>query len=247
MIPARKGPLFAAWFAGVSRRRLFGAFSSVRVRGLDAVVRAAGEGPVLVVSNHTSWWDPLVVIWLTTSVMKVDPFAMMDARNLRRLPFFAKVGAFGVDLEDAADGARAIRYAAKLLDRPGRLVWVFAQGREVPVTVRPLAFRGGSAQIARVAHRATVVPAAMRYEHGGRPEPSLFVSFGPPLAHPRERDLEALRSAQEQAVERELERIDRALVAGDDEFDSLFERGTSWLGTAAERALAWLTRPRLPG
>lgn len=246
MIPARKSPLFARWFAGDAERRLRRAFGSLRVRGLERMRALAAEGPVLVVSNHTAWWDPLVVLVLTTRVLRVDAFAMMDAKNLRRLPFFGLVGAFGVDLDEPADGARVIRYAAKLLDRPGRVVWIFAQGREVPVTARPLGFRGGTAEIARVARRAVVVPAAVRYEHGARPEPDVFVSFGAPLARPTSRDADEARGAQERAVTEELDALDAALLAGDvADWAPLYEARPSWLSRLLQAALAWLTRPRL--
>ena len=85
---------------------------------------------MLVVSNHTAWWDPLVAILLSHRILNTDGFALMDAKNLRRLPCFGRVGAFGVDLDDQRDGARAIRYAAKLLIAKElsrrRLVWIFA-------------------------------------------------------------------------------------------------------------------------
>lgn len=223
------------------------AFGSLRVRGLEPVRALMREGPVLIVSNHTAWWDPLLVLVLTTRVLGVDAFAMMDAKNLRRLPFFGLVGAFGVDLDVPADGARAIRYAAKLLDGPGRVVWIFAQGRERPVTERPLGFRGGTAEIARVARRAVVVPVALRYEHGARPEPDAYVSFGAPLARTRatSRDAEASRLAQEAAVTEELDALDAALRAGDlAAWVPVFEARPSRLMGLLQAALAWLTRPR---
>ena len=246
MIPARKSRLFTWWFAGDAERRLRRAFGSVRVRGLEPARALMRDGPVLIVSNHTAWWDPLLVLVLTTRVLGVDAFAMMDANNLRRLPFFGLVGAFGVDLDVPADGARAIRYAAKLLDRPGRVVWVFAQGRERPVTARPLGFRGGTAEIARVARRAVVVPVALRYEHGARPAPDAYVSFGAPLEPAPSRDVEAGRAAQETSVTAELDALDAALRRGELEaWAPVFEARPSRLLALLEASLAWLTRPRV--
>lgn len=243
MIPARKGRLFAAWFARDAERRIARSFDAVRVRGLSELEGAVAHGPVLVVSNHTSWWDALVVLMLTQRVIRSDSYAMMDASNLVKLPFFAKVGAFGVDLADPADGARAIRYAAKLLSAPGRLVWIFSQGRERPITARPLGFAAGSAQVARVASRAQVVPLALRYEMGEAERPSLYVSIGAPL--PRVSDVEEARAAQEAAVTRELDRIDEALVSGDSRaFHVLVQRTPSRLFSVAQALLAWWARPR---
>ena len=246
MIEARKSDWFCWWFSRNAEGRIRRAFDQVRVRGLEALRAELARGPVLAVSNHTAWWDPLVSLVLSHRVLGADAFAMMDAANLRRLPFFAKVGAFGVALEDPADGARAIRYASKRLDRPGRLVWVFAQGREVPVTARPLRFEAGGALIARVARGAVVVPIGIRYEHGEAPEPSLWLSIGSPLSRaPGDRPplSEACR-AQENAVAGELERIERALVEGaNEDFAVLFRKRERPWGKAAETLLAWMTRP----
>ena len=240
MIPARKNRLFRAWFAGHARTRIERSFGCVRVDGIEHARTALDAGPVLLVSNHTSWWDPLVVLFLTEHVLRCDGHALMDATNLRRLPFFALVGAFGVDRSSAADGAAAIRYATRLLDAPRRMVWVFAQGRERPVTERPLDFHGGSAVMAKVAGCATV-PAGLRYEHRGEALPELILCFGAPLPPPRT-SAEG-RRAQESAVVACLDRIEVALCDGSvDAWPELHRSRHGIIEAWSERALAWLTR-----
>ncbi len=243
MIPARKQRLFNAWFAGNARDRIHKTFGAVRVHGLDAARALAREGPLLAVSNHTSWWDPLLVLHLTHHLLEVDGHALMDAKNLQILPFFALVGAFGVDLDRPADGAAAMRYAARLLDRPGRLVWIFPQGRERPITERPLGFRAGSAEIARVARKATTIPVGIRYEFAAEERPFLYVSIGAPVA--AEKDPAEGRAAQEAAVERELDRIERA-VRGEEGlgFEEIFSAREPALGKLLTRLLARITAPR---
>lgn len=243
MIEPRKSRLFNAWFASHARARIRRTFGRVLVRGLEETRRRAADAPLLVVSNHTSWWDPLVILHASTHLLGTDGHALMDAKNLRRLPFFALVGAFGVDLDRPSDGAAAIRRAARLLDRPGRLVWIFPQGAERPIHERPLGFREGAAQVARVARRAVTIPAALRYEVAGDERPHLYLSFGPAL--PYERDAARARQMQEEAVSAELAAIEAAIEgrAAGAPFTPVFERGPSWLGRLAERWLAWMTRP----
>jgi len=245
VIPAAKSRAFSAWFAWDCERRIRRTFGRVYVQGLEVLARELSRRPVLVVSNHTSWWDPLVVLMLTARVLDADAFALMDAANLRQLPFFRKVGAFGVDRDDPRDGARAVRHAAWLLDRPGRLVWIFPQGRERPVTARPLGFLPGSAAVARLAPGASVVPIALRYELAGEPKPQLFVSCGAPLIEGGSRV--SLAAAQERAVGRELDRIDAAL-AGDDlrAFDLLHQRAGGPADGLATALLVRWTRLSLP-
>jgi 1-acyl-sn-glycerol-3-phosphate acyltransferase len=117
MIPADKSPAFHAWFSRHVRGRAQRSFGELRVEGLQPARALLAAVPAVVVGNHTSWWDPLVAL-LLAGVLGADGFALMDARNLERQPFFAKLGGFGVDLQQPPT-ARP-RYAAKLLDRPGR-------------------------------------------------------------------------------------------------------------------------------
>lgn len=240
MIPARKTRLFDAWFSGHAKRRIEAYFDSVHVHGLAEARRLVEAGPVLVVANHTSWWDPLVAIFLSRFVLGTDGYALMDAKNLRRLPFFAKVGGFGVDLDRADDGAAAIRYAARLLDRPRRVVFVFPQGRERPFTQRPLGFRAGSAEIARVA-KAPTLPLALRYEHGDGEKPRLVLAFGEPIAPLR--DVASGRALHEQGVVAALDRVDAALV-GDAlaSFEVVASARPRRFAAFAERVLAFVTR-----
>ncbi|HEU4405854.1 MAG TPA: lysophospholipid acyltransferase family protein [Polyangiaceae bacterium] len=244
MIEADKWAPFEAWFLGRVRARLRAGFTSLKVRGAEHVREAAGRGPQLWVGNHTSWWDPLIIFYLSRGFFDLDGHAMMDASNLRKLPFFSRIGAFGVDLGDPADGARALRYAARLLrgGGPRRMVAVFPQGSERPVTERPLGFRPGSAELARLAPAAGVLPFALRYEMQAEEKPNAYVAFGAPLGP--ERSVAAARAAQEAAVARLLDELDGALCAGElSGYTPLFVSRPA-LAPLATEALAWAFRPR---
>lgn len=221
-------------------------FHSVRVHGLETLAHVLEAGPCIVVSNHTSWWDPMLAIVVANRMLEgCDGYALMDARNLRRLPFLGRLGGFGFESGDAGDGALALRYAARLLRRPRVLVWIFPQGRERPVDERPLAFQRGAAALARLA-RVPVVPAALRYQFGEAERPTCYASFGPSLTLGRAMDGEQSRLAQEHAVETELARIAREVGAGPSSgtFASAIDGRRDWLSAWAERALARLSRYR---
>ena len=239
MIPADKWRLFDAWFVRHAHTRLTHAFHALYVHGLRETAAVAKDAPLLFVSNHTSFHDPLVALVLARA-LRLDAYAMMDAKNLERLPFFKRVGAFGVDLASPRDGARALRYGAGLLDRPGRAVWIFPQGKTCAIT-EPLVFRGGSARIARLAPSARIVPMAVRYELADAERPIAWVSLGHPLEPHAGRAAEVTQ-AHVSAVAAELARIEASVHARApaESFERLFETKPSWLGTFAERALSWM-------
>ncbi len=178
MIPSRRWPGFTRWFAARAESRMRRIFCRVMIAGLDDVSAAARLAPTLWVANHTSWWDPLVAIVLGVRA-GLDVHAMMAAENLERLPFFGLVGAFGVRRGDRRDGAAATRYAASLLDRPRRAVWIFPQGESRPA-FEPLQFHGGATSIHAVASGAVIVPVGLRYVLRDDPRPELWIALGTP-------------------------------------------------------------------
>lgn len=212
MIAARKSARFERWFAAQAQERMAHTFRDLRIAGLEETRALAATGPLLVVANHTSWWDALYVLVLSQRLLGVDGYAFMEGDNLRKLPFFAKVGAFGVDTRVPGDAAAGVRHAARLLDRPGRVVWIFPQGHERPITERPLAFQPGARIIARVARTARTVPLALRYEFGEDERPTAWASLGPPLGTVEATARDA-HAHQARAVEQELDRIEHAIRA----------------------------------
>lgn len=238
MIPAAKSRWFDAWFSRVARGRIEAEFGRVLVAGLETARRDVAEGPIVGVLNHSTWWDALVVLWMSRQLLGIDGYALMDAKNLRRLPFFTRVGAFGVDLEDPRDGARSIRYAVRLLEGPGRAVWVFPEGRERS-PFEPLELQPGAAQMARVAKKAKVLPVGLRYVFGEREKPDLYVAFGEAEVAPRDAQ-EGVR-AQTRALEAQLARIHRAVASRDvSGFTAVHAHEPSRVGMLAERLLARL-------
>lgn len=243
MIEPAKSRWFNAWFARHARARIRRTFGRVMVSGLDETRGSVASAPLLLVANHTTWWDALVALYVSELLIECDGYAMMDAANLRRLPFFRRVGAFGVDMDEPTDGARAIRRAAKLLDRPGRCVWVFPQGRERS-PFDALDLRPGAAQIARVARKALVVPVGLRYVFGGAERPEMWIALGASLDS--ERDVGVALAAQRSGIERELSRIGEAVTARHDAngaviydgFVEIMSLRRDLFGKLAERLLA---------
>lgn len=241
MIEALRWQPFVRWFSSHIDGRVRDTFAAVHVHGLHTLREAAREAPVLVIANHSSWWDPLVALWLgETQLEGAETYGMMNADNLRRLRFFRWMGCFGVDRSSRRDGARATRYAIDLLRRRGNVVWVFPQGEEQPPHV-PLQFELGAAGIAKRAPAAHVVPVALAFVFEGDERPHVYVSIGAPLST----DDAADRDAQAHAVDDERRRIQQELETRSAAFDVVLERAPSAFGAWAtawlDRVAGWLT------
>ena len=231
---ARRG-----WFVPLARayarRRIRHALDGLHVAGLDSARTLAAGQPIILAANHVAWWDPLLLL-LLDGALHTEGYALMDAANLARLPFFGWVGALPLDRQTPGGARAGLKQAAALLSAPGRAVWIFPQGRQRPSWVRPLDLQPGLRLLVRLAE-VPVVPVALTYGFREHERPAAVVRFGAPLAASREvlPDLEAALSA-------ELAHNDRFLEGEGDDYlplvappaaarqDGLGARILSWLG-----------------
>ncbi len=195
MIDAAPRALGGRFIRALLRRRLRRGIAALRVEGQDRIAAAAAAGPLLICANHVSFHDGLIAELLSRDLP--DARVLMRADQLRNAPLLRWAGATGVE-DSALDGARALRFAVRFLDRPGRALWLFPQGRLRPQWARPLGFRGGADLIARRSG-AILLPVSLHYEVGEREQPEAWVRVGPPtdgnsLEHAVEQGLDAIRA-----------------------------------------------------
>lgn len=204
-------PLRTPWFLGLARRyarrKLARGLDGLRAAGVEEARSAAAAGPVVLAANHVCWWDPFLVVALDEA-LGTEGYALMDAGSLAGLPFFARLGALPLDRSAPARLRAGLRAAAALLDRPGRAVWMFPQGRLRPAHLRPLGIHPGVSLLARLAPGAAVVPVALQYAFGEHPAPAALARFG-----------EAIPNGLA-ATRRGLARLESALEEGLDEIDA---------------------------
>jgi 1-acyl-sn-glycerol-3-phosphate acyltransferase len=188
VIPARHSRLFASVFAVYTSALLRRRFAAVYARGSLPET----DAPLLVAAQHVGWWDPMVLFHLSRVRFSGTHYTMMEAANLRRLRFFGKLGAFGVDRTSRAETLATMRYALARLAEPRARVWLFPQGAIAPCDKRPLGCDPGASWLAERAG-VSVVPVAIRYEFLEEQFPQAFVSFGAPC---EAGDVEAMLTAE---------------------------------------------------
>jgi 1-acyl-sn-glycerol-3-phosphate acyltransferase len=92
--------LFHPWM----RRRVH----AVRVAGLPMGV--APTRPLLLASNHVSWWDAFVLREVQRVLRPGAPmYTLMSEAELARLPFFRWMGVVGIENGSPGSVARALR------------------------------------------------------------------------------------------------------------------------------------------
>jgi 1-acyl-sn-glycerol-3-phosphate acyltransferase len=169
-------PRYAAWIA---RRNLDGVFW----RGEDQLREALAAGPVLLATNHLGWWDGQLVLLLMRRLglePGVDAGFLIEAKSVQEMSYLRHIGAIPIDRSSVTGALSGIEAAAAFLDRPGKLIWIFPQGRYRPSSVRPLGLERGALLLARMTG-ATLVPGGVvtgwRLNHA----PSLVLTLGEPV------------------------------------------------------------------
>jgi 1-acyl-sn-glycerol-3-phosphate acyltransferase len=181
-IPVRRsflGELLVFWMC---RRSLYRAFYAVHFRAAEQLPAPPSNlnVPVIFYANHNTWWDGYLAHIVMRQVYGLEPYLMMDVKQLRRYPFFSWAGCFSVDREDGREALRSIEYIAKELQGgTGRALWIFPQGEIRPQEQRPLNFYAGLGHLIRRVGECYVYPVATRFEFTREQFPEIFVEVGP--------------------------------------------------------------------
>ena len=168
------------FFARLFARDLSVNFNAVRMLGPPP---QPCDGPLVVFSNHPSWWDAALFIWLSSRMFGDRRcFAPMDAHMLARYPFFGRVGAFGVQAGTLSGASNFLAVSERILSKPNGMLLVNAQGQFSDVRTRPLALSPGLAHLAKRSPETTFVPLAIEYAFWDERRPNLLLKFGEPLS-----------------------------------------------------------------
>jgi len=175
-------PLLLRWFTWYSRRYLCRHFHSLRVSRAGHPPPADGR-PLVVYSNHASWWDALVCLVLKDAFYpEYSAFTPMDAAMLERYRFFRRLGFFGVEPRSRRGAAQFLGISEAVLRSRRQLVALTPQAGFVDVRQRPIRFAGGIGHLAVRVPGAYYVPVAMEYVFWEERLPEILVRFGEPVS-----------------------------------------------------------------
>lgn len=176
----KRWPWLIRGFRKHVRRYLRKHFHAVRLSKGSRPVPNDGL-PVLVVLNHPSWWDPMLVTALADQFPGYTHFAAIDGAMLSKYRVFSRLGAFGIDMNSLSGARTFLRTGTAILSLDRHAVWVTAQGEFADVRKRPLALKSGTGHLAARLDRGWVVPVAIEYAFWNERTPEALARFGTPL------------------------------------------------------------------
>ncbi len=105
---------------------------------------------ILLIANHFSAWDTLVLFWINRKLFKKRFHVMMLESTAVKEPFLKYAGGFSVK-KTSRDMNNSLEFAAKLLGDPNNLVLIFPQGKIYSNMVTDVVFEKGIMQVIKKA------------------------------------------------------------------------------------------------
>jgi len=168
---------FARWLGGYFRRN----FDGVRL-SLAGEPPAGGDQPYIIYTNHPSWWDPVLFIYLSNALIPDRRmFGPFDAEALAKYPMFRRLGCYPVERSTRRGAADFLQTSRAILAAPNTVLWITVQGEFADTRQRPLVLQPGLAHLMRRLESGIVVPLAVEYPFWNERRPEALVRFGRPL------------------------------------------------------------------
>jgi 1-acyl-sn-glycerol-3-phosphate acyltransferase len=192
--------VFDLFFAPWRRTRL----QTAPILGLPGVVGVAKDRPLVIVANHTSWWDGFLLRDVHLALRGSAPMhTVMMASELRRQPFLHLLGAMPLQAGSSSSLLRCLRtLRTATRKQPDTSLLFFPQGRIWPSWRRPLGFQRGVELFLRSLAPCYVLPVGLHIEALNRVAPTAFVTLGRIRRFPEEpQDAAALERSVESLLD----------------------------------------------
>lgn len=186
--PTERRSARAFWaFGWYLRWYFYRRFHAVRMSRVGLPSAPAGR-PLIIYSNHPSWWDPALYMLLCTKLFPGRPgYGPMDNAALGKYGLFERMGVFGIDLGSPRGAARFLASSLRVLSDPMSILWITAEGHFTDPRQRPVRLRAGIAHLARRVPDAIILPLAIEYSFWNESRPEVLLRFGPPIETGRTR------------------------------------------------------------
>lgn len=193
--------MLLTWFTWYSRRYLRRHFHSLRVSRAGLPPRDS-DAPLVIFSNHASWWDPLLWLALKAEFFPARrAFSPIDAAALTRYKILSRLGFFGVEQKTGRGAVQFLRTAEKILREPGHILALTPQARFADPRERPIRFEPGLGHLAARVGGAVFLPMASEFVFWEERLPEILVRFGPPIVTDQIGDAESATLLFEQELE----------------------------------------------
>ena len=127
----------------------------------------------------------------------------MEDKQLKRYPFFRRLGVFSINLSSARSSMKSLRYAIRSMNRPHASLYIYPQGKIVPFATDNLQFKKGIGWLAKKLPACDLVPVGINIHTKESDKPKLEIKIGVPVSINRDNTADDIN----QILEKELSRL----------------------------------------
>jgi 1-acyl-sn-glycerol-3-phosphate acyltransferase len=171
------------------------------------------EFPLLLLPNHSTWWDGFFVFLLNKKFYNRRLYLMMLEEQLHQFSFFSKVGAYSIEPSSLSGVKESLRYTMNILKQETGsdvLICIFPQGILSPWHKRPLEFkRGVETILAGYGEKVNIIPLGVKAIFLNEQHPQIFFKFGQCDVIDRLENIKFYEKQTEQVLQEILDEINR--------------------------------------
>lgn len=180
-IPARESRLILSFFKWYTWFLMKRRFDSVYVRNAHKIDRTNSS---LYICNHHYWWDGLVPLILNEYIFHQKARAIMEDKQMRKFPFFSKIGAFSINRNNYKSALTSLRYGADWLKGPNTSLFLYPEGK-FSQPHNPIQIESGVLKLLEWAPFCQLVNISMHISYQNNDKPDLFIDISTELNHPK--------------------------------------------------------------
>jgi 1-acyl-sn-glycerol-3-phosphate acyltransferase len=131
----------------------------------------------LYILNHNSWWDGLTPLLLNEFRFGQNARAIMEDRQIRKFPFFTRIGAMSISRENMRSALATLAAASQWLKSSNNSLFLYPEGK-ITNPCEPIRFEGGLMRILKKSPECDIVPIALHISVAEADRPELFIHVG---------------------------------------------------------------------
>lgn len=158
-------PFFQFYTKIMIRRK----FHSVIIEKKDIDTRK----PILLISNHISWWDGFWAMYINLTLFKKKFYFMMHEKQLLEYKFFNQTGGFSIN-NQYRHIIDSINYSSSILENKNNLLVIYPQGEINSIYQSEYVFKRGIEKIINQKDISLVFSANL-IDYFSNQKPSIFI------------------------------------------------------------------------
>lgn len=171
ILKAKHNAIIYPFFKWYIRRKIGRNFGSIKIIGEVAEKNL----PVLIITNHNSWWDGLWIEYVNQQIFKRKFHFMMLEEQLRKFWFFNYTGGFSVK-KNSKSIIETLSYTRQLLADKSNLVLMYPQGKIQSMHEPVFLFEKGLEHILkRLENPVQLLFMVSLVDYFSNPKPELFL------------------------------------------------------------------------